>query len=74
MKNIDNRTSIYSSEIIDLMNWFSDFFGQNKINRFIRNFKKRLEFSKYIYREYYLKKHHPWANALLEFDKNKSNF
>lgn len=71
MNIYNERNLLNTSEILDLLTWFFDFFGQSKINRFVKKYNKMLEFSKFTYKEYYLKRHHPWANAISKIYKNK---
>jgi len=66
---MNEKNILCSSEVTDLIKWANNFFGESKIKRFVQRYKRSLSLSKYVYSEYYLKKLHPWSEALLKLNK-----
>lgn len=58
---------IYPNEIRGLILRLSDFFGARNIESALKSYEKSLASSSPIYREYYLKRRHPWWEAFLAF-------
>ncbi|HEY6874281.1 MAG TPA: hypothetical protein VI298_16270 [Geobacteraceae bacterium] len=58
---------IYPNQVRGLIQRLFDFFGTHNIESALKSYEKSLVSSGSIYREYYLRKRHPWWEAILAF-------
>jgi hypothetical protein len=64
MKN--NEANIDSTKARYFINKLINFLGGNNVEKCIKKYKRSLEISGPVFRDYYLKKRHPWWEALSE--------
>jgi hypothetical protein len=65
----NDEANIDTSQVLYFINKLTGFMGENNIEKCLKRYKFSLDKSSPIYRDYYLKKRHPWWETLIEVDK-----
>jgi hypothetical protein len=70
---VDSTLDISDREASNLINKLIRFIGYNNLQKCLQRYNTSLRSSGQIYRDYYLKKRHPWWNTFIDFYQLERN-